>query len=338
MTALEQYERLEATGLYWPSDDAQGVDVILSIGNASLTITDQRDVALAHWSLAAVERLNPGRRPAIYAPGPEAPERIETPDAEMIAAIERVRAAVRRSRPHPGRLRSRLLAGTVLAGLVVAAFWLPGAILRTTAEIVPEAARAALGTALLDEIAVLAGRPCDGETGVEALDRLVAALGPSGPRAAHVLPGARPGAWHLPGGTVILSRSVVEDHESPQVVAGHLLAEAERAARHDPLQALLGHAGLVATLRLATTGTLPGDALSDYAEALMTAPPAPVAPAALAARFRAAGVPLSPYAYALDVTGEGTLPLIEADPIPPDAAVPLLSDGEWVALQGICGQ
>ena len=145
------------------------------------------------------------------------------------------------------------------------------------------------------------------------------------------------GARHLPGGLVLLNRTVVEDHESAEVAAGYLLAETERSEATDPLLPLLAHAGLPATIRLATTGALPPAALAAYAEVVLTRPPAPLEPGPLATRFARAGVPLSPYAYALDITGETTLPLIEADPVAPDAARELLTDGDWVSLQGVCG-
>ncbi len=337
MTALTQYERLEATGVYAAGKGAQRRDVILSLGQASLTIADQSDSALAHWSLAAIERLNPGRLPALYAPAPNTPERVETTDPDMIAAIEKVRTAVERGRPHPGRLRLRLLIAAIAAGIAVAVFWLPGALVTTTARIVPDAARQAIGAAVLNEITTITGRPCNDPAGAAALSRMLGALRDAGPRAALVLPGGPAGAHHVPGGTVLLNRSVVEDHESPPVVAGHLLAEAQRAEEADPLVHLLDEAGLLATLRLATTGNLPEAAVTAHAERLLTAPPAPVPADALAARFRRAGVPLTPYAYALDITGESTLPLIEADSVPPDQARPLVTDTEWVALQGICG-
>jgi hypothetical protein len=46
--------------------------------------------------------------PALFAPGDDATEELELTDAEMIAAIERVRRAVERARPAPGRLRTRV--------------------------------------------------------------------------------------------------------------------------------------------------------------------------------------------------------------------------------------
>ncbi|MEM9788153.1 MAG: hypothetical protein AAF801_16775, partial [Pseudomonadota bacterium] len=91
MTALTDYQRLEATAVWYPAQDAQRRDVVVGLGDASLTVTDHRDVALAHWSLAAIERVNPGRQPAVYAPAADAPERVEIHDDEMVKAIEKVR-------------------------------------------------------------------------------------------------------------------------------------------------------------------------------------------------------------------------------------------------------
>ena len=337
MTALDQYERLEAAGVYTPGPDAQRLNVILSIGSATLTITDHREVALAHWSLAALERMNPGQRPALYGPAAESPERIETADETMITAIEKVRRAVERARPHPGRLRLRLTMAVAAVGLAIAVFWLPGALVRTTAGIVPKAGRAAISAAVLDEVARITGLPCAEPAGRVALDRLVARLSPFGPPGAVVLPGGAPGARLLPDGSVLLNRGVVEDHETPEVAAGYLLAEAARAETEDPLIPLLEHAGLAATMRLATTGALPDRAVARYAEHLMTTPNPPLADAALTERFAGAGISTSDYAFALDITGENTLPLVEADPLQDGAGTPVLGDGDWVALQGVCG-
>ena len=56
MTALQKYERLEATGLWRETPDGQRREVVVSIGDATLVISDLNDTALTHWSLAAVER------------------------------------------------------------------------------------------------------------------------------------------------------------------------------------------------------------------------------------------------------------------------------------------
>lgn len=133
-----------------------------------------------------------------------------------------------------------------------------------------------------------------------------------------------------------MSRTLVEDHETPEVAAGFLLAGRVAGGR-DVLLDLLDWAGTGAALTLLTRGELPADRLRTYAETVLVRPPRTAEMGALIAAFSEAGVRSEPYAYARDVTGETTVALIEADPVPPEAARPILSDGEWVALQGICG-
>ena len=335
MTALTEYQRLEAPGLWRPAPGAQRRDVIVSLGEASLVITDMSDRALAHWSLPAVLRVNPGATPALFRPGEDATEDLEIEDATMVAAVEKVRTTIARRRPQPGRLRQSLLVAGLLAVAAVGVVWLPGALIRHTAAVVPEAQRAAIGAELLGEVRRVAGAPCETPQGLRALGRLRdRLLGPEWGRLV-VLRAGIPATAHLPGGIILVNRSLVEDHEAPAVAAGFVLAEAERAAAGDPLLALLQEAGPFAAFRLLTTGRIPSAVLAREAERLMSMPPEPVGAAALVARFRAAGVSTAPYAYANDVTGEATLALIEADPLRADPR-PILSDGDWIALQGIC--
>ena len=77
-------------------------------------------------------------------------------------------------------------------------------------------------------------------------------------------------------------------------------------------------------------------ALDAYAQHLMTQPPQAPDLALHLARFDKAQVRSSPYAYALDITGETTLPLIEGDPMYGRLTDPLLSDATWLRLQNIC--
>ena len=88
MTALDRYVRLESDALWREAPDAQRRDVVISFGNATLVIADQAARPLAHWSLTALNRLNPGERPAVYAPDAEESELLEISDATMIDAIE----------------------------------------------------------------------------------------------------------------------------------------------------------------------------------------------------------------------------------------------------------
>ena len=84
MTALQKYARLEAVGVWRESDQGQRRDVIVSIGDATLVITDSQEKALAHWSLAAITRVNPGLVPALYHPEGDKTESLELPKDPLV--------------------------------------------------------------------------------------------------------------------------------------------------------------------------------------------------------------------------------------------------------------
>ncbi len=338
MTALDQYRRLEAIGLWHETPEAQRREVLVSLGEATLMISSLTEDPLSHWSLPAVERLNPGHEPALFAPGPDAGERLELTDPDMVTAIEKLRSAIARGRPHPGRLRliTAFLIG--LTALALTAAWLPGALTRQTVAMLPEASRVEIGRALLSEVAQLVGRPCTDPQGVRALDRLSRqSFGAEGP-AIVIVPTSLPETLALPGGTFVARASLVEDYETPEVLAGYLLAEDVRRQAVDPMLALLDQAGLAATFKLLTTGDIPEAALHAHAAHLLGQPRPDVPHDALVARFAMADVSSTPYAYARDVSGETVLGLIEADPTRGTQPAPLLRDSDWVSLQEICSR
>lgn len=338
MTALSEYQRLESTGLWRDKPDAQRREVVVGFRDASLVISDIRsETPLAHWSLPAITRLNPGALPAVYSPGGDQGESLEIADETLAAAIDKVHRLIDARKPHPGRLRRYLLGGGMAIVLGLGLFWLPGEMVRHTASVVPDAKRQEIGRAVLADIARVSGAPCGAGQGPRSLGQLSTRLGGSDAMAIAVLPGAVSGARALPGDLIILGRDLVEDHESAEVAAGHILAARLRATTADPIIDLLHWAGLRATFRLLTTGILTQDDIAGYGEALLATAPRPLPDEALLAAFAAAGVPSSPYAYARDVSGESVLGLIEADPFRTTPATAVLADADWVALQGICG-
>ncbi len=336
MVALKKYARLEGSALWRARPEDQRREVVISIGDATLTISDMQDRPLTHWSLAAIRRANPGTRPAIFHPEGDTGETIElaVDEAQMIDALEKLRRAVDRARPRPGRLRWMGFAASVSLVVVLALFWLPGALVNHTVSVVPSVKRAAIGAELLARIERMTGPACAQPAGLRAIQKLRARLG-SGPLA--ILPGTANTSLHLPGGIILLDRAVVEDFEEPDVAAGFILAEQVLAQASDPLRDLLDTVGTVASFQLLTTGSLKSETLDTYARHLLTQDRTVPADAPLLAAFAARQVRSTPYAYARDVTGESVLPLIEADPMARTAAAPLLSDADWLRLQSICG-
>lgn len=335
MTALTKYARLEATALWRPSPDAQRREVFVSIGEATLVITDLRNnAALTHWSLAAVDRQGNGL-PAVYSPDGDEGETLEiaAEEAEMIEAIETLRKAVARTRPKPGRLRWLGAAVSISAVAAVAFLWLPRALQSHALDVVPDVKRAEIGEALLRRIARVGGQPCRA-SGTEKALRVLAQR--TGAARIAVLPGGVSETLYLPGGTILLNKTLVEDFEDPHVAAGFILAELARSDETKSLAWLLDTAGVRGTASLLATGSLPDAALDAHAEKTLAAPRPRPSNAALLKQFEAARLPTAPYAYALDISGETTLELIEADPMANETGTPIMRDEDWLRLQAIC--
>ncbi len=337
MTALKQYQRIEATGLWRPSPDEQRREVVVSIGEATLTISDFNDRALTHWSLAALERQNPGVFPAIFNPDGDPDETLELAEGEktMLEAIDRLQRAIDKARPHPGRLRWLSVGGVVAAVLAVMLLWLPGALQSHVVSVVPEVKRQEIGDAILKRIERVSGRACISRDAQASLDRLAKR---TGVRQIIILPAGVQDSLSLPGGTVLLSRSLVEDHEDPAVAAGYVIAERARSEQQDPLDDLLDRTGASSAFRLLTTGGLTPQIVDSYTEQVLSEPRPSVTDEALLAMFAQAALPSTPYAYARDITGETVLGLIEADPMAGRTLEQVLPDRDWVRLQNICGE
>ncbi|HCP82226.1 MAG TPA: hypothetical protein DIT67_11775 [Octadecabacter sp.] len=338
MTALTEFDRLESGGLWRASPDEQRREVTVSFGNATLILSDKADRPLTHWSLPAVERLNVGERPALFSPGSDATETLEISDDMMIDAMEKVRKTVKRRRSRPGRLRNIGLISGLGALVVGAVVWLPDALIREAQSVVPAVQRAEIGATLLGHIQRITGQTCRSPLGTAALEKLHArALGPDAGGQVFVVPSGPDTAIYLPGGLIVMNRDLIEDTEDPAVVGGHIIAAAAQLRARDPLEALLKESGIGTTFTLLTQGEIAPDTLRSYAETLFASPPERAGDDILLEMFADAQLPSTPYAYAVDVTGESTLGLIEADPMQSAGAPVLLSDAEWISLQGICG-
>ena len=336
MTALAKYEKLESAGLWRESPEHQRIEVYVSFGDTSLVIRDKHEEPLSHWSLPAIHRVNPGESPAVFSPTAEMVETLELDDEIMVEAIETVRRAIRKKRPHPGRLRLAIFAAITAGVLASVMFWLPDALARHTAQVVPFETRKQIGEAALARMTRLTGKTCstaEGEKALRALEKRL--LGDPRGRIAILRDGiAR--SISLPGGLILLNRSLVEDYDQPEVAASYVLIELLRRQQEDPLLYLLKEAGVTASLRLLTTGQFQADTLDDYVGKILTRQkPLPLTDRLITA-FTEAGLPSSPLAYALDITGETTLPLIEGDPLRNKTYKPVLKDSDWLALQAIC--
>lgn len=341
MTAVDKYQRLECMGLWRNSAAAQLREVGVALRDATLILSDPKTgMALTHWSLPSIERLNTGEARALFTAGRlddgSPAEVLELDDPDMVAAIDIVHVAIIRRQPHPGRLRGVMVVSVLTLVACLGVLWLPGAMIRHTAAVLPESTRVQIGKMALQDAVRLTGSPCDADLGRRALGTLALHLSNEGVAEIAVVRDGVALTRGLPGGLILVNRKLVEDVQDPEVLAGYLLAEAVRGEAADPVITLLRHAGLFATLKLLTTGVLASDAVATYAENLLKVPQAGPDDQRLLERFSQARLSSTAYARALDPSGKTSQALIAADPFKGTSPVAILDDNDWVALQGIC--
>ena len=337
MTALDKYQRIEALGL-WRNDSAsQRKDVFISIGETTLLISDMQERPLAHWSLAAIERANPGKFPAIYHPdgGQEESLELNSSEGDMIDAIEKLRSVIARRRPHPGRLRTGIFLGIFSIVFLTLIFWMPLAVRNYTAEILPEVTHIEIGNKLFEHLKRVTGPTCEADFSKTSLKNLSERLFTE-KTSIFIVPDGIKTTINLPGNILLANRNLVEDFEDPDVLAGFLIVEKLRSQTYNPIEELLQNISLISTFRLLTTGLINDETLMDYADYLVTKPQEFIQSQEIIKAFHDSKLSLLPFAKAIDITGEGSLELIEADEIRKSPVETSLPDASWVSLQNIC--
>lgn len=327
-TALDQFQRLETIGLWRADAEAQRREVVVAFGAATLVISEGTGRVLAHWSLPAVVRLNPGEEPALFAPDGDGSETLEIEDALMVEAISRVQTAVAAAMPRPRRLRRAVIAGIVLA-IAAAALSLPQMARKQALALVPQATRQEIGATLLGLMSRETGAACRAPAGVAALERLVRRLyGPGSRLSIAVLPGEMAGMVILPGRILVVPRSALSMSDDPLVFAGGIVAARAGAGggARDPLAPVLEGAGLRATVSLLATGTIPARNLEAHAHELLHEGQPLADDEALARAFDATGVSPAAWARATGHSFEGET----------GENAPVMPDSDWISLQSIC--
>lgn len=333
MTVLEEYQRLEAEGVWRAAPDDQRLDVIVTIGEATITVNTPQGQALTHWSLPAMRCLNPGKVPAVYCPGADATETLEIFDPEMNDAINRVLSAIEKMPGKKSWIRRLYFVGLVSVMALGLSFWLPNAIANYTARLIPFELQKKISDDLLEETSRLAGSPCHSVGGDQALAALGERLFPGNEPKLVVLPSTLKGTAKLPDGTFLISHMLVEDFETPDVLAGFLLLEENRSIQKDPFAQLLQASPFRASLAVLSTGNLREKDTQRMAEWLMVRQTGSFRQSDVIEALQDRHIATAPFGRAFDFSGETTNELILAST---PNAVPALGAENWSALQSIC--
>lgn len=338
MTALKEYQRLECTGLWKETSDSQRREVLVSFGNNSLILRDTTETALSHWSLPAIQRINEGKLPAVYKPGPDALETLEIDDKTMIEAISKVGRIIEKRKPRHGRVRTYILISIILTLGIIGFTWLPDALIQHTLSVTTQNHKVQIGESLVTEIVNLTGAPCTSTLGDRALLNFKTRVLGKIDHKLLIIPDSRKKVVSLPGKIHLIDKTVFEDYDTPEVAAGYLYNSLEKHKNNDPFQILIKEAKIGTLFTLLTTGEIKKETLRKHAEKILTTSGSQIDQENLLKRFQNARVATSPFAYALDVTGESTVTLIEGDPYKKISAPLLIQDSDWISLQTICEQ
>ena len=272
MTALAQYERLEASGRYFDGETARAREVVVKFGDASLIILSLDDVPITHWSLAGLRDISQKGAGLTLTPDIDSDERLVVEDAEMVGAIAAVCPDLRKARKVSGRSWGRIgfWAAAALGSVYLIVFHLVPALSDQMASLIPPEAEVTLGEKMVDQFAALLteeGEPrfCSTRAGTRALaamaSRLESAAGAHVPLRVRVLDHPMVNAFALPGGQVVVFRGLLRAAESPEEVAGVLAHEIGHVVARDPTRL---------TLRSAGTAGLLGLLLGDFTGATAT--------------------------------------------------------------------
>ena len=373
MTALADYQKLEAVARYFDGQSAQPTEVVLSFGGRSLVIVGLDDRAIAHWPLATLRSLgDPSESVVQLVPDPTSDERVVLEDREMIEAVTHVCPNLyHREVDKPGLRRAALWGLGALASVAVILLVLIPTLADQLAEYIPPEREQALGDAVADQLGDLLGaqtatRPalCTEATGSTALTLMTRRVSASAdlpyPLKVNVLNSGLVNAVTLPGGRILIFRGLIDEADSPEEVAGVLAHEIGHVINRDPTRGVLRSAGTAGIIGLLLGDFFGATVMAAASDAVLNAShqrEAETLADELAYELMGeAGLPATALADFFEKMraehGESSGPLkylashpalsgraeraAAADRIGNGTFVPVLLDRDWLALQNIC--
>lgn len=337
MISNAKFVRLEAPGYWRQNIEKPGRHVAVHLGDTSITLYSKSNVALGHWSLHGIRRIDGGGSPAIYAVDSSETEVVEISDETMIDAIEQwqnEKAAAPKKFKFP--VRGAVAALLALAVAAAIAHFAPREGPRLVASFVTPSSREKIGERLFESLKPELARHCESEEGADALKKLAARLYPEDRVEIKIVDGLEPESAHLPGGTIVIDKGLLTRHDGPEAVAGHVLLEHLIMAENDPVARLIDKAGLPAAPNIVFESLIEDELLLDFFRSMQAEPRPPVAPEELLEQFRASGFSSTPFGLTFEGNREVADAAVESDPFKNATYQPLLSDGDWIRLQGIC--
>lgn len=328
MSDSSGYIRFEASGIWRENAETPPRDVIVSLGERTLVLSDLGDRILGHWARAGLTPLRTEGETTVYTLSAESGETLAIGDRQMNVEISgrthdaQVSPRKRRKRPRLGLI----LAASFSIGLsATLASFAPGAMRHQTLRLIQPGQAAELSDRILLILMDKGAQPCRHPTGERNVNRLTATLAAPGetPVRTRVMDLADASAARLPDGSVIVSQSAVAAARVPEDLAAVLAV----ALARDPLETLVNSMGPVDHMVYFLTADLRPTTLDDAARAAL-APATSDEMAAAATRLEALG--LSTGAEGEERSGDDKVRLLSG------TSASALEAINWASIKRIC--
>lgn len=271
MTALDQFDRLEATAIWRRSERDTEQEVLVTFGNATLTLSalDQAgDRPVAHWSLGAVRRRSAIGDAVVFSPDDQASETLTVEDPLLIDALERVlRDRIKGTQIRGRRSKFKWMVGSLAACAAIYLLAPAMAVNVATRLISPERAELLAGE-MITLIEGRTGPECRNGAANSALETIASKISPERKFAVHVLDLGDNLTVPLPG-HILLDRELLERTATPEELAGwigYAIVDSEKSAA---TRNLFDGSSMGDIIRFLSDGTVTPDAKNRAVNSLM---------------------------------------------------------------------
>lgn len=230
--------------------------VLFDGGGLLLKFRDRAPEAWPFASLATANTINAKTHEVLVTSSTAPGESVYVPSAAFASQLRERAPHLTTTRTTLRMARPGLILGGVVVAITAAIFVFDLSPSRAVANILPQAAKRTLGDRVLDDLGRGRAR-CIEPAGRAALDALTKRLQPN--RAADaapvlVLDWPLVNALALPGGTVVLTRGILNQASSAEELAGVLAHEIGHGIELHPEAGLVRVIGFSAILQFVTTG------------------------------------------------------------------------------------
>jgi len=370
MTALSDYDKLEAEAVFFDAPSGASTDVILSFGERSLMIVGLDDRALAHWPLASLHSPDAKGSASIkVAPDRSAEDFLRLQDPEMIAAIQAVCPNLHDTLPETPKKRRPRWPWLVLiaAGLIIGGLFSMPMIKTKIVDDIASDQELRLGRAMRGYViaALQADQPtlweCTEPEGHQALNDLAARIGraATSEHSLSVIDLPDIGSLTLPGGETMIFRGLLDTTKTPEALAGALAHQQAHAQNRDALKNTASAFGMIDLLKFwwgaEPTEELLEEATKAFLATRFSEDAEVKADSGAIAALTNAGLPTRPFAKTVETWGgqqnrglafstrhpggsNRAASINAADQIGEDPFEPALDDRSWLALGNICDE